>query len=239
MHVKMYTAICCVISSLILAGNCLAAHPAEGQQVRKDFPYSLMYESAYNAKAQLGDEWNYGDIQLALPLQPPDSLTDLEWYIVNGAETCPYSEYGMSAWYYNIAEYVHQYYTRHGVIPEQFGTEILAMCPGLHHVDSRAGDIYRNPFTGEWPRLDAREHSPGDVFVKILNEDEELHYAVLKPSLYAYCYTHAYNDPVHGHTYLKPVHKGVLYIRVYGRSGVIVNMLYYPFTTPEKPVKKA
>ena len=226
----------CVLWSLLLLTTSSLAHPAEGQKIRAETPDRLMYEISFEANSQLGEEWNFGDVQLALPLQTPDSLTDLEWYIVNGAETCPFSEYGMAAWYYQIAEYVHQYYTKHGVIPEQFGPEILSMCPGLHHVDPRAADIYRNPFTGEWPRLDAREQSPGDVFVKILTEEEALHFAMLKPNLYAYCNTHIYNHPIHGPTRIKPAHKGVLYIRVYGLQGVIVNMLYYPFTTDENIV---
>ncbi len=220
------TSVCLIV---LLAGNCLASHPADGQQRRNEPVLQMAYEN--KVEYLLGDEWNYGDIQLSCAYQPLESLTDLEWYMLWGTETSPYDEYGLGAWKEHVVFYVHRFYTEHGYIPSQLTPEVLEMSYSPHQLDPRRIDEYRNPLTGEWPRLDARDFSPGDMFIKVLAPDEERYFAQLSPAVNAYCFTHDRTDPATGErSYITPTFDGVLYIRVYGWSGVIADWLFYVYT---------
>jgi hypothetical protein len=72
------------------------------------------------------------------------------------------------------------YERAHGRIPAVLDEEALRSIPGYTAWFEREPgmiDVFRNPLTGAWPRLDAQEHSPGDMFIRILNEAEKVQYA--------------------------------------------------------------
>jgi hypothetical protein len=232
MKIKMpLTVIICILILAVQHSISLAAHPADGQRVNDSNQYERYYDQV--CQQQLGPEWDHGDIQLTLPHQPASTLTDLEWYMIYGAETSPFDKYGMEAWYLYVSTYVHRFYTEHGYIPTQLTPETLAMSGGPQAMDQCYLDVYRNPLTGEWPRLDAISHSPGDLYIKVLNPDEERYYAQYLPGIEAYCFSGEYVDPIDGkQTKVEPAEKGVLYVRVYGKTGILSNGFFYSYDTP-------
>ncbi len=194
--------------------------------MKKDKQYYMMYDQLYHQ--QVSSKWDYNDVVLTIPLQPTATLADMEWYMVYGAYASPYSELGMDRWHLLVSSYVHRFYTEHGYIPEQLTPEILMMSYGPQQVEPKILDVYRNPLTGEWPRLNAKEHSPGDLFIKVLSPDEEEYYSQIDSDINAYCNTYETYNPSTGECVrMRPVNNGVLYVRMYGYSGVLHNGFYY------------
>lgn len=148
-----------------------------------------------------------------------DNLTQLEQYMLMGVESSDLkSGYGLPPWSDSVFMLVNKFYLQYGYVPEQLTPDIIKMTPGCEQMADDEMAVYSNPLTGEWPLLQAKDQSVGNVYIRPLTEDE-INYFV-----------------DHGETYLRqPTEYSqagartspVYYMRVYGLQGVLLNGFYF------------
>jgi len=170
--ITIFTFIICALS----AGAAYASHPAEGYEPAP----SLFYDSE-----QVPSNWSNGELYFVDRADKPDysDLTDLEKYMVGGTEkgTGPYSS--LPPWYMTIYGTVAEYYKIYGCVPEVLTSEVIRSIPGLEELPDSQVNLRLNPLTGQWPRLQSREHAPGDMYMRPLTPDEINHFTALDYSM--------------------------------------------------------
>ena len=89
----------------------------------------------------------------------------------------------------------------------------------------------KSPISGQYPRLDAREFSPGDFYIRPLTEDEKRHFASLSTEFEELWYEGLLRNPVSGEVRaVDLIGNTVLYVRVYGEYNVIHTGLHFVMT---------
>ena len=217
---------------LLIAAPVLAEkmkHPSEGFDPK---PMPINYGSAGYG---LGPEMNFGDITFHSPYPDPDTLTDAEKYMVAG---CVDSDYGggMTPWYMDVFMMVDAIRGRSGIIPDEFNHQMLQACairPDYFDKDSSAR--FRSPITGEFPRLDAAEFEAGQVYIRLLTEEEQAHFASIFKE-----YDQNWNQGVQefyqtGELLPIEIATGIYYMRVYGEHDVIFAGILYQMKMLKEP----
>jgi hypothetical protein len=208
------------ISVLWLVGissPCLAAHPAEGHPIDGQWFDCWHYPAA---------EDSYNEITFMPESEYPDfdSLTQLEQYMLLGVSSSDLSgSPALPPWTTTILAWVAKYYAVYGSVPDTITPDIIRSLPGFEEFEDEAFQAEFNPLTGAYPRLNATQPSPGDLYIHALSEQELRHFVTL------------------GYTYLQPSTNGheldvywpslgtservspVFYIRMYGYNGVLSN----------------
>jgi hypothetical protein len=119
-----------------------------------------------------------GDIIYYDALDRPawSSLTFTEKLMVAGEAPNPRPKGTLSPYYAYVRDAAVAYYREFGVLPTALDLQTLVKIP---HFSKRSPEMkranmeeLRNPLTGRWPRLDAKEHSPGDFYMKVLTKEE-------------------------------------------------------------------
>lgn len=201
-----------------------AAHPAEGFEPNALHP-------AYGT-LKLGErvEWSLGDIEFTQPYPDPASLSDIEKYMLEGTRDSWMPDGGLDSWWYQVINAVVTYDKKTGRLPQTITEDVLreiAWDPDI--VDARSLEIYSNPITNGQARLDQREFSPGDMFIKRLTDNEVAQLAEVHPPL-RNDVAGIVPDPRDGSVSRRiKITSPVYYFRMYGRSGVILSRLYYSF----------
>jgi hypothetical protein len=169
---------CLVVTGVSTAGFA-SAHPADSYDPNNLHP-------SYGADWGYGlfSEWGINDITFTQPYPDPSSLTPAERYIVAGATSTatdrPLSK-RLHPWWRDVCAVAMNYY-QEGRLPAQLNEQMVrATAADPDGVSQAWVDLHRSPLTGEFPRLDAREFSPGDVYMRILTEDEVQHFLGLLP----------------------------------------------------------
>jgi hypothetical protein len=150
-----------------------ATHPMHGAQPRTDRSYDSM---------RLMPEWTQGDMYFmgSADKQRWADLDPMEQYIIAGADDpTKDGENFVMPWSTVVFSAVCSFYTRFGYIPDQLGPEELVKVLGRVGAHGFYYEIYRNPLTGEWPKLKVEDPAPGDVYIRPLSPDEMRHYADL------------------------------------------------------------
>jgi hypothetical protein len=209
----------------LAAFSTVSAHPADGQT-----PNDI-----YNYENGPPTSWSHGEMTFIDPEDKPalDSLTQLERYMLAGAKGSNTSTGNeLPAWLEAIFLATSKYYAEYGAVPPVLDETALRSIRGFETMPGELLDVYRNPLTGQWPRLDAQSLSPGDVFIFPLDESERNFIAERSPYHYKLWVENIAGD--WGNldqydNYADAFNQGVqltgppFYMRVYGFNGVIWN----------------
>lgn len=216
------------IALVVMPASVLAAHPAAGGAPED---ISGWYTSC------TGPDENYGEITFVAGQDKPalDSLTDMERYLVGGIHR---SRKGgsMLPWYQHVYFAACAYYKLTGQWPRVLSIDELKQLPELKRRPAAELEIYRNPLTGNWPRLDAKELSPGDMYLKPLTPEEMRHFADENAGFQRVWFDGVGTDwdaMQRGESFAQSQTKRVTlmgpvcYVRVYGLNGVLMTDFVY------------
>lgn len=225
--IRLLVWINCVVL-LMIPAVALASHPAEGCK-----PNPL--HSAYGTKGLgLRADFNYGDLTFHAPYPDPETLTDMERYIVAGASAGDGKV--LQPWKRQIIDIVMSLDHNTGSIPPALSLEVLEAAVLNLEENPHAADIFKSPITGEFPRLDAVEFAPGQVYMRRLTDDEKRHFASLNPFFHGAWYEGIMIDQATGEKLSDlEMLSDVYYVRIYGEQGVLFSNIEYIFKTDYDP----
>jgi hypothetical protein len=194
-----------------------ASHPAEGQQ---SLPLAGEYAAGNNDRTP---DWDFGEIRMTDIKPDPATLSDMERYMVAGTATSTLPNgLGLLPWKQEIWSAVVNYYDTFGTVPTELNPQVLRQIPGLANASDEFLQIYSNPLTGAWPRMDASTQSPGDVFIRPLTETEMRYYGTRSRT-----YWQEWFNGTDLHHRKRRLDGKVWYVRVYGLHGVLCEQFYW------------
>lgn len=206
-----------------------AGHPSENYT-------SNELSSCYTTRSTSRVLQSFGDLTFVEAYPDPLSMTDAEKYMLAGTTDGPPEfciDGGLPAWWGKIERIVKFYYMAHGEIPAQVTPQVYADAyeKPLDMIDPLQLELIRNPLTGEYPRTDSLELSPGDFYIKALSEEEMRHFASFDDGLYEMWFNGRAKkrDGTWGDC---PISGPVLYVRLYGWHSVIKNDLAFGGVIP-------
>jgi hypothetical protein len=206
-----------LLSAVAIALLCVAhqAAAARWKHPGVAHPPLLALEQVYVPESENPD-LSRGDITFTRDKTPRSLLSVEEIYIVAGARVSDYPDKRqLDPWASQVFRMILAYVVEHGEVPLVLDDRGIRSIPYYSQISDEELAVYRNPFTGEWPRLDAQNPSPGDMYVKVLNEAEKVEYARLL-GLWEVWFGQG-----KGRRLCSPV----FYQRVYGRNGPIYESL--------------
>jgi hypothetical protein len=126
---------------------------------------------------------------------------------------------------------VSRFYDAHGYVPERL-TPDLIQTANKAFMSSEMQDVYRNPFTGEWPRLNPMDaYQPGDLVIRPLTGEEMQHFAALNPHYKDVWFGTRMINPITNAEAVTQLDTKVFYVRVYGsKSTPIESGLKYIYS---------
>jgi hypothetical protein len=217
----------CAIFSFMCSGPALAwtLHPAV------EYTANELPAQYGTANYGLSADYNYGDLTFHAPYPDPQTLTDMERYMLGGAHSDT-PGHALKPWVDHVFQTVSSLHMATGEVPADLSLETLRELPvaGDQPFDPTADhwNLFRSPITGEFPRLDAQDFSPGQVFIRELTEDEVAHFASVSPIYEQHWIDGVILDPetdeVIDHVTLS---SEIYYMRVYGVSDVIYSNIVY------------
>lgn len=165
-----------------------------------------------------------GDITFTANKTPLSSLSLEEIFIVAGAKVSDLPDgRSLDPWASLIFRMLLAYHNEHGALPAVLDEAAIRSVPYYRHSSAAEIDVYRSPFTGAWPRLSAAEHSPGDIYTRVLSDAEKAEYARILGRW------EAWFGQGSGQQLCSPV----FYLRIYGKDGPIYESLPHA-TCPSK-----
>lgn len=166
-------------------------------------------------------EWSTGDLVFAGEFPAFESLTPTEQKLLYGAVD---AQGRMKVfWRNDVLLFAIRYCAMFGRLPDQITPEVYweTLPPEDYGKFDRALEVLASPITGRYPRLDARDFSPGDLYMKMLDENEMRYIADREPgSRQAWIEKRIHGRPVE---LLSPP----IYYRIYGEHGVIFDGITY------------
>lgn len=220
MSVFKYLVAC---SILVFVGiDAALAHPADGYPVR---PLQKGYgETGYGFPSS----WSYNDITF-VPYPEASSLSNKEIYMIRGSTSGLWG-YALPSWYFSVFQVVEAYANKHGSIPSVFSPEMFLETTDPNSIDPDYLELFKSPITGNWPILNAMDFQPGNMYIRILSEDDMHHFAELSPSFQEVWFENRMHSSNGSYESINMLTK-VYYIRVYGDKGVIYNGFMYGWTS--------
>lgn len=207
----------CVILPIAFFTTSLAwAHPVDGY-APKPAPRGYGTEG-YG----LAPECSIGDITFTRSFPDPSTLSSEELYILSGSTNSAFG-HPLKPWRQQIRRLVQALHENLGYIPDRLTEELVrsVVCESSQ-VDDLWVEQFKNPLTGEFPRLDASEFSPGDLYIRALSEQEKQHIASLIDVYYSIWYDSAWFNPAEEMWENAELSGDVYYVRIYGWNGVLV-----------------
>lgn len=204
-------------------------HPSEGFAAK---PMPVNYgEENYG----LGPDMNYTDLTFHSPYPKPDTMTDAEKYMVAG---CVDSDYGggLMPWYWDVLMMAEAIRGRSGLIPDELSFQMLQACAVRpNDFDQNDAARFRSPITGEFPKLNAVEFEPGQVYLRLLTEEEKGFFASRIKE-----FDQNWNEGVQefyptGEMLPIEITTGIYYMRIYGEHDVILSTILYNTKWLEEP----
>lgn len=223
MSSRATTGLLCLVLPCLTA-QIASAHPADGYTPNDLHP-------AYGTLG-LGEwaEWSVGDIVFTQPYPDPDTLSDIEKYMLEGTQDSWEPGVGLGPWWQAVMNIVVAYDKAKGAIPDTLTADIVrAVSWQPDSVDADTMALLSNPITNQVAWLRSAEYSPGDLYVKRLS-DAEIQQVGEKDPLLRDDVQGSRRDPVSGEVRMRlQLTSPVYYIRMYGRDGVILSRLYYTY----------
>lgn len=207
-----------IVWSLGMVGTAFA-HPSDGYPAR---PLQSGYgEPDYGFPSS----FSFNDITFVQYPQA-NTLSEQEKYMLSGTSSGPWG-YALPAWYISVFQAVQTYYKKHQVIPASFSPEMfLEFVADPSSIQQDYLDLFKSPLTGDWPLLNAQSYSPGNMYIRVLTEDEMQYYADLNPVFQELWFDGVFRKGDGTFENVKMI-SNVFYVRVYGLNGVIYNGLLY------------
>lgn len=206
-----------------------SAHPADNGQI--DAALLRSYEnSVFEDQAlSLGDLRFHGPAPAVAAERP----THAEQYILFGVRSSSTPGGGpMQPWSQLVYSFARNYHRKHATVPAALSEDLVraefagytAADPAMLEAQIQA---LRSPITGEWPRLDVREFSAGDCLIRPLSQTEIDHLAARSVYYRKLFREHQALNPASGGYEPVELHDQPFYLRVYGQSGPLVQMVQY------------
>jgi len=215
---------------MMMLTTALAAddHPASGQITCDPGP-------AYGT-ADFGFPLGYSkdDLTFGGPYPTARKLTPPERYMLAGTlGSLDGAGDRLPAWITTVEDFCLDYYSLYGVLPPSVTPDGLAALRGVSALSLTDQALVINPITGEAPRLDTAQFSPGDIYVRALSREEIRYFAGRNLALKDMWINGVYTDPATGSLGKVRLTSPVLYVRAYGVSGVIYENLAYRLSEPD------
>ncbi|MCH7471931.1 hypothetical protein IIA79_03155 [bacterium] len=220
-----------VISALIGFGVACGAfaqataHPLDGYEPRE------LRDGYGTDSVGLGPEFSINELYFVGPFPDPSTLTNQEKYMIAGAREGPWG--AAFPWYQDIWMMVRAYYAKTGEIPERISPDMVRAVWGTGEAAEKRLPLYTSPLTNEFPRLQADEFSPGDLYIRPLSIEEKEFFAQWDPKLDSLLHEQIWFDPIAGRKVRAAMDPEVFYVRVYGWSEVILVGYYYAWYTSD------
>jgi hypothetical protein len=224
-----------LLSALALTVGLSAAAPVSSANAPSPQPWThpcLAYETnplpdAYGTlRYGWGSEANINDLTFVKPLPSPDSLTHEERYMLAGLKNGPTTVGRLPSWRSDLFSTVNTYYAKYHVIPDRLNEDMITNLYGARTPANLQYEFLRSPITGEYPRLNATDFSPGDVYIRPLTDDEIQHFCKYDWMLNDLVQKHSLMDPAQGPRTVSLM-GSVFYVRIYGYKGVIDNSICF------------
>lgn len=211
---------------VVFCFNLAIAHPV-------DFYEPNEVPSSYSG---LPSDFSINEITFASNFPDSASMTAEERYMIAGARK-PGGGGRLLPWQIDIYCVVSSFYATHGYLPNELTEEMVrAVNANPSQASLEWIERFKSPLTGQFPILNAAWHSPGDVFIAVLTEQEKRHLASYIERYERNWYGGEIQDPWTGDWVPAKLVGEVFYIRVYGYDGVIANTLQYHIS-PETPIR--
>lgn len=230
--------LCVLMTSLLLVGMpcSAAAHPYQGLQL-EDIP------GEYGV-CQYPPEADFAEIRFTHDFPPPETLSPAEQFVVAGSLDAPGSpDVGLQPWWQYVVLAVRSYYSKYGHVPPALSQDILEDLYGNTVLPSPDWlEMFKSPLTDQFPRLDALQNSPGDLYIRELSEPEIADLSQYDLSLHTIYYEHRFypngmyadpelrsTQPYENVTHVSPV----FFVRVHGWNGVIWEVVSFTWSVEE------
>jgi hypothetical protein len=170
----------------------------------------------------LAPECSIGDITFTRSFPDPSTLSSEELYILSGS-TGSALGHPLKPWRKDVSRLVQALHVNLGYIPDQLTEELVrsVVCESSQ-VDDLWVEQFKSPLTGEFPRLDASEFSPGDLYIRALSEQEKQHIASFIDIYYSFWYDSAWFNPEEDMWEKAELSGDVYYVRIYGWNDVLI-----------------
>jgi hypothetical protein len=214
-----------VILIIVMGISNALAHPADGYQAKELHPY---YGTE---KYGLGPEYNINELYFVRPLPDPATLTETEKYVLAGL-TQDGPGHLRQAYYLDVCDAALGYCLNTKSMPNEVSTEMLITLDAEPDcISPERLERMTSPISGQYPRLDAKDFSPGDFYIRPLTEDEKRHFASLSKEFEELWYEGVIKNPVSGDVKaVDLIGNTVLYVCVYGENSVILTGLHFVMT---------
>ena len=158
-------------------------------------------------------------------------LTPAEHYILRGLQ--PYHGHAghPEAWKTKVLMFAMAYKGQRGELPQSLDTDALRVVGGDGMVNK--GGWFRSPITGQFPRLDTKEFTPGGVYLRALTPEEVQVQAQWDAQLAGLVTMRKVVDG--GQKEDAVLLQPVIYYRFHGETGLLEEGISYLFA----PLKKA
>jgi hypothetical protein len=212
-----------VLIGMISLPLLLSAHPVHGHKAHS-------IDHMYDEDGGLPASWSYGDITFTNKRAPVALLSEEEKYMIAGASSSELRAVGLLPWETVIFIAVDRFYEKYGYVPSVLTPDVIRSIPGKERLAEKELEEYRNPLTDEWPRLDAKTPSPGNLYVKHLSKDEMQHFAEKAINWELEWFGHKkYMGEEKGYV-AADLSSEVYYFRMYGAHGILCENFQYRMT---------
>ena len=220
---------CAFILTLTTTAVFAAEHPANGQLTR-DVPPDYGTDD-YG----FPQSWSRADLTFGTDYPAPAELIPPERYMLAGTMQPKNPHSGLPAWIETAAQFCLDYHQEFGILPNTLTADAVSSLYGqdFSRLSSERQALPYNPLTGATPRLNAADFAPGDLYVRVLSEDEKYFFAERRTKFYDDWFTGEYRDPSSGRRGRVDLETAVLYIRAYGAHGVIYEDIIYRMSEPD------
>lgn len=216
-------AACCILSATAVAD---AGHPSQGFE-RLDVPDSML-------RGELPPEAWTDQLSFRPCAKPKAELTAAERYILFGSRPLHSGNSNPEPWRLKILFLAMTVKGTTGELPSAVTREMIDLTAADGQpVPDEYANWYRSPVTGEWPRLDSFEFTPGGVYLRMLTADEVRHLAQWDTVLTGLITTRKM-ALASGETGEGILLGDVYYYRFYGETGLLKEGFTYVFA-PEQP----
>jgi hypothetical protein len=225
MNSTMYTRIAGIFAlmlAVVAPTVVLAAHPAQGYEPR-DISHS--YAKGYYCGLDVND-LTFVEPEDQTPIS---NLSNIERYMVGGVQDSSLGG-SLGPWYVSVYWAAISYYKKYGTLPDTLSLDILKQIPATQNLKPDMLEIYRNPITGEWPKLNSTVFSPGNLYMRPLTTPEMQYFAFYDTSCRKIWFDNVTLDvecikkgcpPQDCDTVPVKLDTPPFYLRVYGKSSIL------------------
>jgi len=224
MHNAVKAAVAALVTcSLALIAAVAQAHPSDGY-APKELP------DGYGEPGYSGcPEYDVGDLHFVREFTSPEMLTGAERYIIAG---CSGPGRLSVSWWQEVYFMLLAYYTQYRELPDAISAEMIAATSCNGQASAEWCETFKSPITGAYPAVNCRDFAPGQVYCRMLTEDEMEMIISREPSFRDKWLRDWHINPETGAREAAEMLKPVMYLRIYGETGVIHEGLHSLWISP-------